>query len=172
MPLKQRPHVASADQVRITRDGDAALIIEYADDTVATTHLTVGAEKLATMTTDGELLDYWNDHVRDEDEFRKSVDYVATEIPLGKPQVEYFERGNQWVARGHVLRCQIVNESINGAEVDEPFISIDGKDFTLTEFTQMVGSFGGWGMRIEFVPIDELHVRPKVVVQEPDTEVK
>ena len=35
MPLKKRPYVASADQVRITRKGDDA-VIEYADDTVAT----------------------------------------------------------------------------------------------------------------------------------------
>lgn len=38
MPLEKRPYVASADQVRVTREGDYA-VIEYADDTVATTHL-------------------------------------------------------------------------------------------------------------------------------------
>jgi len=32
----------------------------------------------------------------------------------------------------------------------------------------MVGTFGGWGMRIEFVPDDELHERPKLEVREPD----
>ena len=47
MPLPKRPYVASADEVRITRDGDYA-IIEYADPKVTTTNLTVGAEKLAT----------------------------------------------------------------------------------------------------------------------------
>ena len=47
MPLPKRPYIASADQVRITRQGDIA-IIEYADDSVATTHLRMGAEKLAT----------------------------------------------------------------------------------------------------------------------------
>ena len=53
-------------------------------------------------------------------------------------------------------------------EVDEVFVSIDGRDFTLAEFMKMVGSFGGWGMRIEFVPEDELHQRPKLEVCEPD----
>ncbi|MBI2392258.1 MAG: hypothetical protein HYV09_21905 [Deltaproteobacteria bacterium] len=47
------------------------------------------------------------------------------------------------------------------------FVAIDGRDFTLAEFMTMVGTFGGWGMRIEFVPDDELHVRPKVKVREP-----
>ena len=32
----------------------------------------------------------------------------------------------------------------------------------------MVGSFGGWGMRIEFVPDDQRHVRPEPKVREPD----
>jgi hypothetical protein len=32
----------------------------------------------------------------------------------------------------------------------------------------MVGSFGGWGMRIEFVPNDELYERPKLTVRDPD----
>ena len=31
----------------------------------------------------------------------------------------------------------------------------------------MVSTFGGWGMRIEFVPNDELHRRPKRRVREP-----
>lgn len=30
MPLPRRPHIASLDEVRITRDGDTA-VIEYAD---------------------------------------------------------------------------------------------------------------------------------------------
>jgi hypothetical protein len=32
----------------------------------------------------------------------------------------------------------------------------------------MVGTFGGWGMRIEFVPDDEMHERPKLRVGDPD----
>jgi len=47
--------------------------------------------------------------------------------------------------------------------------TIDGRDFTLCEFMTIVGSFGGWGMRIQFVPDDELHERPEVKVREPDS---
>ena len=101
MPLPKRPYVASADQVRIIRDGDDA-IIEYADDSVATTHLKVGAEKLGSM-TDDELLAFWNDGIEAREVQRQSVSYTATEIPAGKPQVEFFDRGNQWTPRGHVV---------------------------------------------------------------------
>ena len=166
MPLPKRPYVASADQVRITRVGDDA-IIEYADESVATTHLKVGAEELAAM-TDVELLDLWNDGIEAGEAQRERLIYTATEIPVGKPQVAFFERGNQWTPRGHVLRCQILSDAAIPPEVDEPFVSVDGRDFTLGEFMTMVGTFGGWGMRIEFVPDDELHQRPKLKVGEPD----
>ena len=142
MPLPKRPFVASADQVRLTRQGDEA-IIEYADESVATTHLRVGAEKLAKM-TDEELLAFWNDGIRASEEHRQSLNYVATEIPVGKPQVEFFELGNHWTPRGHVLRCQILSDAAIPPDVNEAFVSVDGRDFTLGEFMTMVGTFGGW----------------------------
>lgn len=87
---------------------------------------------------------------------------------MGKPQVEYYERGNQWVPRGHVLRCQIMSDAAIPPSVDEPFVPIDGRNYTLGEFMTMVGTFGSWGMRIEFVPADELHMRPRLKVRDPD----
>jgi hypothetical protein len=166
MPLPKRPYVASADQIRITRNGDDA-IFEYADDAVATTHVRFGAEKLASM-TDEELFTWWNDGIQAREEHRESLTYTATEIPAGKPQVQFFEEAHQWVPRGHVLRCQILSDAAIEPKLDEPFVSIDGRDFTLGEFMTMVGTFGGWGMRIEFVLDDELHERPKVKVRDPD----
>jgi hypothetical protein len=166
MPLPKRPYAASVEQVRITRDGDDA-IVEYADASVATTHLRMGAEKLASM-TDEQLLDFWNEGIVARDEHRRTLSYTATEIPVGKPQVEFFDRGNQWTPRGHVVRCEILSDAAIPPALDEPFVAIDGRDFTLGEFMTMVGTFGGWGMRIEFVPDDELHQRPKLKVCEPE----
>jgi hypothetical protein len=166
MPLPKRPHVASPDQIHISRDGDYA-IIEYADQSVATTRLKMGAPKLATM-TDGDVLEFWNEHVAASEEHRDSLTFTATEIPVGKPQVAFFEAGNQWTPRGDVLRCQILSDAAIPPDLDEPFVSIDGRDFSLAEFMILVGTFGGWGMRIEFVPEDELHQRPKLRVREPD----
>ena len=165
MPLPKRPYIASPDQVKITREGEYA-IIEYADEAVRTTQLKVGAERLASM-NDEQLLNYWNELIRNNDEFRERVKYVAEEIPIGKPQVEYFELGDQWTPRGHVLRCQVLTDAAILPKLSEPFVSIDGRDFTLGDFMKMVGTFGGWGMRIEFVPADEMHVRPKLKVKEP-----
>jgi hypothetical protein len=165
MPLPKRPHVASPEQVRITRDGDNA-IIEYADSSIATTHLKLGAKQLAAMTA-ADVLTFWNDHVQASQEFRDGYNFVATEIPVGKPQIEYFEEGDQWVARGNVLRCQIVTDAAVPVELDEPVVSIDGRDFTTAEFIKLLGCHGGWGMRIVFVPDDELHERPKIRVREP-----
>ncbi len=152
MPLRKRPYVASPDQIRLTREGDYA-IIEYADEAVTTTRLQMGAEKLASM-TDEELLEFWNGMVEASEAHRESITYTATEVPPGKPQVEYFADGEQWVPRGDVVRCQILSDAAIEPELDEKFVSIDGRDFTLAEFMRMVGTFGGWGMRIEFVPDD------------------
>lgn len=165
MPLPKRPHVASPEQVRITRDGDDA-IIEYADSKIATTRLRMGAKQLAAM-TDAEVLTFWNEHVQASQGFREGHNYIATEIPVGKPQVEYFEEADQWIARGGVLRCQIVTDAAVPVELDEPVVSIDGRDFTTAEFIKLLGGHGGWGMRIVFVPDDELHARPKIRVREP-----
>jgi hypothetical protein len=51
---------------------------------------------------------------------------------------------------------------------NEPFVTVDDRDLTLREFARMVGTFGGWGMRVVFVPDDEIHDEPVVEVREPD----
>lgn len=169
MPIPRRPHVASPDEVRISRDGDAA-IIEYADPDVATTHLTVGKAKLDKM-TDAEILQVWNEHLQARDEFMAGYEHVCVEIPLGKPQVKYEELSDQWVPRGHVLRTRVLG-AMDDEDLDEQFVTIDNRDFTIREFVRMVSTFGGWGMRIAFVPDDELHEEPVIEVREPTEEEK
>jgi hypothetical protein len=61
MPMPRRPHRASPDELRITRDGDD-VIIAYADESVATTHFKLGRERIVAMTVD-EIIDFWNDHL-------------------------------------------------------------------------------------------------------------
>ena len=166
MPLPRRPHVASPDEVRITRDGDAA-IIEYADPKVAVTHFTLGKEKLAMM-SDEEILKVWNDGVAATEELVQEHDYVATEVPLGRPQLRYFAGGDQWVPRGDVLRGEVLGST--GDDPDEPFISFDDRDFTPREFVRMMSTYGGWGLRITFVPKDEVHDEPEIEVKEPEAD--
>ena len=58
MRLK-RPRPASPDQVRITREGETA-VIEYADPSIRVVNLRVGPS-LAAM-TDAEVLEVFNDN--------------------------------------------------------------------------------------------------------------
>lgn len=163
MPMLRRPHRASPDEIKLTRDGDN-VIITYADDAVATTRFRLGRKRIASL-TDEQILEIWDDHLATRDASMAEYEHVAIEVPPGSPQVEFFERGDQWVPRGHVLRCVVMG---SGDSPEEPFLSIDGRDFTPTEFARMVSTFGGWGMRITFVPDDELHEEPVVEVCEPD----
>jgi hypothetical protein len=163
MPIPRRPHRASPDEIKVSRDGDHA-VIRYANPKVATTHFKVGRANLAKM-TDEEVLALWNEHLHARDQLMAAYDHVAVEIPMGRPQVRYFEEGGQWVPRGDVVRCVVMGSS---GDPDAPFVTIDGRDFTPREFARMVSTFGGWGMRIVFVPDDELHDEPVVEVREPD----
>ena len=93
----KRPHIASLDQVRISRVKDQA-IIEYAESDVYVTHLKLGSK--VWQMTDQEILDCFNECIEATEQMRAEYDHVAVEIPLGKPQIEYFEEGQQWTPRG------------------------------------------------------------------------
>jgi nucleoside-diphosphate-sugar epimerase len=122
--------------------------------------------------TDAEFLDYWNAHIEATDEFIRSQKFVATEIPVGKPQVRYFEESDQWVPRGNVVRAVILTDAAVEPDLEEPFLSIDDRDFSVREFVKMVGTFGGWGIRISFVPDEQIHIKPKIKVREPEEKKK
>lgn len=159
MRMKRR-HIASLDEVRITRSGTAATI-EYADSDVPTTRLEIG-ERLAAM-SDVDVLDCFNDGLAAIDHHRRTHDYKAVEIPVGRPQIEFHERSQQWTPRGGVLRCVIHDGGPDG----EPVIDVDDRELTWSEFGRMLTTYAGWGMRVEFVPDDELHQRPRRRVGEP-----
>lgn len=46
-------------------------------------------------------------------------------------------------------------------------IIIDGQEFPLEEFGKILSAHEGWGMRIAFVEVDELHRQPRIAVREP-----
>ncbi|MBN1548765.1 MAG: hypothetical protein JW902_19095 [Syntrophaceae bacterium] len=46
-------------------------------------------------------------------------------------------------------------------------IEIDNSVFSLEEFGTMLTTFSGWGMRIVFVPEDELAKQPDIVIKDP-----
>jgi hypothetical protein len=148
------------DEARITRSGTTATI-EYADPDVPTTHLELG-ERLAGM-SDEEVLERFNDGLAATDQLRRQQVYRALEIPIGRPQLELDETTRQWAPRGDVLRCVIHDGGPDG----EPVIDIDDLVLSWSELGRMLTTYAGWGMRIELVPDDELHQRPRRRVAEP-----
>lgn len=155
---KIRP--VSADEVKISRDGDSA-IFTYADETMGGgMNLKIGSE--ITHMTDNELLDRHNDVALAMQEMRETYEHVAVEIPIGKSQIEFDQQCGQWSMRGDVLRAFIIDTQNEETGEFEPIIEIDGKELSWREFGKMLTTFAGWGMRLTIVPDDELHIMPNV----------
>ncbi len=156
----KKPYIADPSEVIITRDGDSA-DIDYRDSKVGGVRLQIGPDIM--RMSDEEILDRHNQVLLARE--KTIADYVheAVEIPLGRPQVEYSELCDQWVPRGDVLRCVIHDEDGRRAVIE-----IDDKEFTLEEFGTMLTTFSGWGMRIVFVPEDELAKQPDIVIRAPE----
>jgi len=159
MKRKER-YIVRPDEVTITRERETA-VIEYKEEGVMPTNLGIGPE-MCEM-TDEEIVDLFNETLRAQAKLAAEYKHVAVEVPLGSPQIEYFAAGDQWAPRGDVLRCLISDD-----EDLQAIIEIDDQKLRMEEFGRLLRTFAGWGMRIEFVPEDELHRRPTLKVREPD----
>jgi len=42
------------------------------------------------------------------------------------------------------------------------------RELSLAEFGRMLTTYAGWGMRIAFVPDDDVHEEPRIEVREPN----
>lgn len=162
---KKKPRIARLDEVRISRDGEDA-IIAFHDPAITTTHLQIGRH--VHQMTDDEILLRFNQiialQIRRRDELGE---YVAVEVAVGEPQVTHRpETVNQWTPRGDVLRCQI--EDGGGDDGSLPVIYIDAQPFSWEVFGKMLSTYAGWGMRLVFVPDDEVDATPRIEVREPD----
>jgi hypothetical protein len=157
MPRPRR-RVVRMDEVKIEREGDY-VHFNYTDPEMGGTSFKLEPEML--KMSDRELLDYHNQHIRDLAAFahRNKQDMPAVEI-VGRPQIEYSEQCGQWVPRGGVVRCRITSE-----DASTPAFEIDDQTLTLEEFGRMLSTYEGWGMRIIFVPEDELHNTPQIELQ-------
>ena len=160
MKRKQR-YIVRLDEVIIRREGESA-VIDYQEDGVPGTHFKIGPE-LASMSNE-QVVELFNDILRTEAQVAAGHKHVAVEVPLNSPQVRYSKRSDQWVPRGGVLRCLIEDEE--GRLV----VGIDDHELSLEESGRLLTTYAGWGMRIEFVPDDEIHRRPTHEVREPKPE--
>lgn len=162
MPPSAKPkvrYIAALDEVTVTRDGDCARI-EYKEAGVAVTNMEIG-RKIAEM-TDSDIVDVHNQGLRNDAKRAAEDKHVVHEVTLGSAQIEYFARCDQWVPKGSLLRCQI-----QVAEHGDIIVKIDERKLRLKQFGKLLASHGGWGMRIEFVPKDEVHHRPALQVRQP-----
>jgi len=155
-------YLARLPEVIVTRDGVFARI-EYKEGNIAASLLKIGPE-IREM-SDSEIVELHNEALRDKARRASEYKQVAVEIPLGTAQIEYFPRCDQWVPRGTVLRC-LIRDGLHG----QLLIRVDEQDLRLKQFGKLLSTYEGWGMRIEFVPQEEVHRRPVVEVREPTTE--
>jgi len=156
----KRPHVATPNEVEITRENDTA-IVRFLNPEVATTHLRIGPA--VQRMTDEEILARFNECIMAREARARSYHHVAVEVPPGRPQIRYSSASEQWVPRGFVLRCLIHDD-----EACQAVIEIDGQELSVDEFGRMLATFAGWGMRLCFVPDDEIDREPEIEVREPD----
>jgi hypothetical protein len=158
---RKKPRVVSLDEVKITRRGDA-VEFEYADEAMGGMSLTLGVD--VSRMSDEDLLERHNEVVLSMEAVAASYEHVPVEVPIGRPQLRYVERADQWVPRGDVLRCIVQDGGPDG----EATIEIDDRELSLREFGRMLTVHAGWGMRIVFVPDDEIHEQPVIEVREPE----
>ncbi|MFO8059710.1 MAG: hypothetical protein R6U70_03510 [Bacillota bacterium] len=154
--MHRRPYLASLDQVRITRDGELAVII-YDEPGIAPVQLWIGP-RIHDM-SDQEILDQHNIILALES--MKDTGWIPVEIPDGHPQLEYCERSGTFISRGEVLRCLIDDMD------EEVIIRIDDRELSLEEFGRLLATYAGWGMRITFVPEDQTQLLHEVMLWNP-----
>lgn len=113
--------------------------------------------------TDREILGHFNARIRATEALAAEYQHVAVEVPPGRPQIAYFSRGDQWTPRGDVQRC-VIDE----APDPMPLIHIDDHELSWAQFGKLLLTYGGWGMRIVFVPDNRLDEEPEIEVRDPD----
>ena len=156
----RKPQIATLGEVRITRQGETA-VIENRDKSISAVNLKIGPQ-LNGM-TDQEVLNTFNGIVRAQREMAAAYVHIAVEIPDGSPQIEYSERCDQWAPRGDVIRCEINDGGFDG----ETTVIIDQHELSLRDFGRLLATHNGWGMRITFVPDDRLSDNPEIIVRDP-----
>jgi hypothetical protein len=131
---KKRPHVATPDEIRITRDGDFA-IISYVDETIETTQYQVGADRLARM-TDEDILAVWN----------AGLATAFDESVRSRRDMSALLDGER------TLTCTI--EAFPNTP-NEPFLRVGGRVYTAVELAHLLGAHVGATLTLTLTGDDE-----------------
>jgi hypothetical protein len=86
MPRLKKPHIATIDEITISRDGEYAEIV-YHDPSVGGVNLKIGPE-IYSM-TDRDILYCHNRVIAAMQHAVETYRHVALEVPPGSPQVRY-----------------------------------------------------------------------------------
>jgi hypothetical protein len=157
------PYIARMSEVTITK-GDTSATIEYKEKNVGSVIIEFGPDVV--KMTKKEILERHNAILLTRIQMKQEHEYFAKEIPRGKPQIEFSEKCQQWVSRSDVLRCIVQYHSSGlGIEIDDRLLNLE-------EFGRMLQTYEGWGMRITFVPEDEIFFDPKITVEDPNDKPK
>ncbi len=156
---RNKPRHATLDEVTIDRQGEYAEI-SFADETRKSMSIEIGPE--VEVMSDEEVLDLYNGIVSAMEASVRNWKNVVVEVPPGKPQITYFEEGDQWTPRGEVLRVYISEPEWGKLE-----FYVDDQVLSLEEFGRMLSTFNGWAMRITFVPEEFVEQPPKIELRDP-----
>ena len=164
---KVRRHTANLDEVLIRRDETHAWLIYKDHPFEETFSLPIkGLENL----TDKQVLDRFNAHIRWCEES------IASERPLeiadGYQQLRWNPEFKKWSIVGNVLRCKVDWDREAGDPPGQLAIRIDDKLLSGQDFLDMIETYEGWGMRIEFVHTENLVRRPAPLVRKRKVKVK
>ncbi len=157
---KSRPHVATLSDVRISRQGDYA-IIDYRDQNVSTVHLDIGPQ--VKSISDEDILEMHNSVLRAQSFMAAGNQWIPIEIPPGSPQIKHHPEYDNYLApRGGVLRCLISDGGPDG----ETTVIIDDDEYSMEEFGVILRQYNGWGMRVVFVDEDAIEEQPEIEVRD------
>jgi hypothetical protein len=160
--MKKRK-IAFPKDVKITRDGIYAHI-DFIDPSYMSRRIEIGST-LSSM-TDAEILRIHNDIVFSEQaSIRQSR---PTEIEDGGVQIRFDKASGSWVPESDVLRCELTS----GEEPHDLVVRIDDQDLSWAQFGRMVSSYRGWGMRVTFLPEEQLFKPPATEIIEKSPKAK
>lgn len=148
------------------------LLVDCREDQVVLVHRESGSDGILCLSraefdslSGRQILKRFNAHVD------SLLDYIANDRPVeitdGEPQLKWNKMCQQWTAAGDVLRCIVdCNSNIVGEDgLGTLAIRIDDKLLTGQEFLNVIESYEGWGMRIEFMHPNRLLNPPEPIVQ-------
>lgn len=117
------------------------------------------------LLTEQQILEKFNANIK------RILDGIVNDCPVeiadGQPQLRWNHTCRKWSAVGHVLRCVVAWDRVDGdgEPTGQLAIRIDDKLLSQEEFLAVIETFEGWAMRIEFMHPNRLTDPPKPLVK-------